>query len=253
MPPFEPSEEVLGRSASYLVWGSDRLPVEVLAFGLADRIDPEFQWVTDLCGSNPDRGHPLGPVGELVPSERRVVVGFLEEQFTVPEHLEHSIRSMVRSKPFDPGLVRLTTFAALPRALQVALGRVNQGPRPSAVVLADGHHLKDRWVDSVFAEPLFHSFLRTQNTSLLVTFLSEPPEAVRARFDHVYHVEVAPGAKWLRAKVRAQSSTWASEGPTAVPGDALSLGPFSEAVLTALARRGRTTAEDGSFQELAAP
>jgi hypothetical protein len=250
---FEPPDEMLRRPASYLVWGRERLPVELLAFGIADRIDPDFQWVADLCRTPQGREHPLGPVGELVPSERRVVVGFLEEQFTVPEHLERSIRTMIRSTPIDPALIRLTTFAALPRALQVALGRSSRGPRPGGIVLADGHHLKDRWVDSVFAEPLFHEFLRAQNASLLVTFLEEPPAAVRDQFNFVYRVEVEPGAKWLRARVMAERRDIPG---TLGDGDrvaAMSLGPFSDAVLAALARRGPSVGSSELAGALAAP
>lgn len=241
MASFDPPDELLRRPATYLVWGRDRMPVELLAFGLADRIDPEFQWVADLCRTPAEREHPLGPVGELVPSDRRVVVGFLEEQFTVPEQLEHSIRTMIRSTPVDPSLVRLTTFAALPRALQVALARSSRGPRPGALILADPHHLNERWVDSILAEPLFHEFLKSQNASLLVTYLDEPSAAMRSRFDHVVRVETEPGEQWLRARVLVEprdAQGTLAEGDTRA---AMSLGPFGDALAAALARRSALT------------
>ncbi|MCI4331470.1 MAG: hypothetical protein L3K19_06450 [Thermoplasmata archaeon] len=253
MAAFEPPGETLLRPASFLLWGPERLPVELLALGIADRIDPEFQWVSDLCGSSQELHHPLGPVGELVPSDRRVVVGFLEEQFTVPEYLELAIRTMIRSKPVDPALVRLTTFAALPRALQVALGRSSRGPRPGAIILANGHHLRDRWVDSVFGEALFHDFLRSQNASLLVTFLEAPPPSVRDRFDYIYRVDVEPGNPWLRARVFSEKQRAPASSGRGETVSAMSLGPFSDAVVAALSRRGHTGRSAGLVGALAAP
>lgn len=180
------------------VLSTSRLASNIVALGLARRVNPRFLWL-EVRGTSGLAEIDGGLLPSLIPSGQLFVTERAEELRPDPGVANMALWSMVSSQESPEVLARLRDFLLLPQPLQRLLSAVEPSARPGVVVVSNSDRIPGFCPeDAEEARSMLDAFRNGGATLICTTKGVEPSPAP---FDHVFRVDIAPGSSWEDARL----------------------------------------------------
>jgi hypothetical protein len=197
-------------SESVFAYGPDTTAVSALAVGLALQRCGAFAWAD--C-SIPSSGSSEGPKEWLERGHTRAVGDGVDESDLIARSWSWAAlgRLLVPESRMDS--LHLMCYLTLPNLIQELAALSTAPGGESSVLLANVDALEHGLRRAVLADAQVHFRLREASVALFVTSRDRPTRKERVLFDRVFHVEVPPGASWIKGVVSIEDGSEGSSGP----------------------------------------
>jgi len=184
---------------AYYAWSRSPRAAHVLAFALAQFIDPEFRWIT-IRESSGAPSEEEGWVDALVPRDRVLEPLTDREMGQTPPLARETYRALLRPEGETNERVALDHFFLLPQRLQRLLDESPTTRGPRVVVCANTNRVRDFYPSDPERLRAYTDVFPRIGFSMITTSIP-PPYKGRYAFDIVLRLDVGESAQWRSAQL----------------------------------------------------
>ncbi|HYB78040.1 MAG TPA: hypothetical protein VEE83_05095 [Thermoplasmata archaeon] len=184
---------------AYYVWSRSPRAAHVVAFAIANFVDPVFRWIT-IRESSGAASEEEAWIRAMLPRERILDPLTEREMGTSPRLSRETYDALIRPNGASSDRIALDHFFLLPQRLQRLFDEPQSGHGPRVVVCANTNRVRDFYpTDPERLRAYTDVFPRTGFS--MITTSSPPPYKGRYAFEVVLRMDVDRASEWQDARL----------------------------------------------------
>jgi len=199
--------------AAYYVWSRSSRAAHLVAFAIAQFVDPAFRWLS-IREPHGAASEEEAWVSALLPPDR-ILDPLTEQEMGQSRVPRRTYDSLLRADGATGERIALDHFFLLPQRLQGILDEAPVGRGPRVVVCANTNRVRDFYPSDPERLHAYTDVFPHLGISMITTSIP-PPYRGRYAFDYVLRLDVATADQWREATLVVEKGMRSGELRTGV-------------------------------------